>query len=60
MVVGQLKTLDRAGDRALAYGKAARDLFDAESGLQQWTSVFEQRPEAGEPCVFTLSKLNSH
>jgi len=50
MMLGQLKALDRAGDRALAYGKAARDLFDAESGLQQWTSAFMQRPEAGELC----------
>ena len=42
MVLSQLNVLDRAGDRALAYGRATRELLDTESGLGTWMLAFTQ------------------
>jgi hypothetical protein len=54
MVLGHLKVLDRAGDRAIAYGKAMRELLDAESGLDGWMHAFAQR-SSQRKLVWTLS-----
>lgn len=48
MVLGHLKVLDRAGERAIAYGKATRELLDAESGLDVWMHAFAQRSSQRE------------
>lgn len=44
MVLGHLKIHDRAGERAIIYGQAVRELLDAESGLDAWMLAFAQGP----------------
>lgn len=36
MTMGQLRGMDRPGDRAMAYAAAIKGLMEADSGLREW------------------------